>query len=274
MGGVIAPLLVARWLDPAVGWRMTFLIVGGLGFVWLAVWLAVYQPVAKHPRLGADERRMIEDGQAATSHLAAPPLLELLRLRQTWGILIARFLVDPVWWLYMLWLPTYLKDARHLDIKAIGAAAWAPYVAATAGALFGGWLVGRLIRAGFTINAARWVVIGCAACLMPFGIFAARAQTTFGALACIAVVLFGFQMWISNVQTLPSDYFPGNAVGTVAGMGGMAAGIASMIFINFTASMVRNFGYNFVLTLAGSVAPFAAVLLFVIAGPIRRIQLR
>src|ERR1700721_2838776 len=107
---------------------------------------------------------------------------------------------------------------------------------------------------------------------MPLGIFAAHATTTAHALECIAVVLFGFQMWISNVQTLPSDFFPTNAVGTVAGMGGMAAGIASGIFILFTASMVAHFGSNFALTLAAAGAPLAAILLFFIAGPIHRLE--
>jgi ACS family hexuronate transporter-like MFS transporter len=273
MGGVLAPLLVARWLDPLLGWRKTFLVIGVLGFFWLAAWLLVYHPVNKHPRLTQTERDLIELGHSSSTWLPAPPISQLLKLRQVWAILIARFLVDPVWWLYMLWLPTYLKDARHLDIKAIGAAAWAPYLAAAAGALFGGWFAGRLIRANFSVNKARWIVIGIAACMMPFGIFAAHAATTAHALECIAVVLFGFQMWISNVQTLPSDFFPTNAVGTVAGMGGMAAGIASGIFILFTASMVAHFGYNFVLTLAGGVAPIAAILLFLIAGPIHRLEL-
>ena len=273
MGGVIAPLLVARWLDPAIGWRNTFLIVGCLGFFWLALWLLVYQPVNQHPRLSDEERELIELGHTSSTYQPAPPIGQLLKLRQVWAILIARFLVDPVWWLYMLWLPTYLKDARHLDIKAIGAAAWAPYLAAAIGALFGGWLSGRLIRAKFSVNTARWICIGAAACMMPFGIFAAHAATTVNALACIAVVLFGFQMWISNVQTLPSDFFPTNAVGTVAGMGGMAAGLASIFFIHYTAPMVAHFGYNFVLTLAGAVAPLAAILLFVIAGPIHRLNL-
>jgi len=273
MGGVLAPLLVARWLDPAVGWRHTFLIIGVLGFFWLAAWLVVYQPVRVHSWLSSAEREHIEIGHTSSTYLPAPPLRKLLALRQTWGILTARFLVDPIWWLYVLWLPTYLKDARHLDIKAIGAAAWLPYLAAALGALFGGWLSGRLIRASLPVNKARWVAISLAALLMPVGTFAARAETTAGALLCIACVLFGFQMWISNVQTLPSDYFPSNAVGTVAGMGGMAAGIASMIFINFTAPMVQHFGYGFVLTIAGAVAPIAAVLLYLIAGPVRRIEL-
>jgi ACS family hexuronate transporter-like MFS transporter len=274
MGGVLAPLLVARWLDPAVGWRNTFFIVGCLGFIWLALWLLIYHPVNRHPRLTDAEREHIELGHTSSTYLPAPSVSSLLKLRQTWAILVARFLVDPVWWLYMLWLPTYLKDARHLDIKAIGAAAWAPYLAAAIGALFGGWLAGRLIRANMSINAARRTVIGLAACMMPFGIFAAHAATTAGALACIAVVLFGFQMWISNVQTLPSDFFPTNAVGTIAGMGGMAAGLASIFFIHYTAAMVERFGYNFVLTIAGGVAPLAAILLFVIAGPIHRLELK
>jgi ACS family hexuronate transporter-like MFS transporter len=124
------------------------------------------------------------------------------------------------------------------------------------------------------VNVARRVTISIAACMMPIGIFAGHASTTTGALTCIAIVLFGFQMWISNVQTLPSDFFPTNAVGTVAGLGGMAAGIASIIFIHFTAPMVARFGYNFVLATAGMAAPVAAVLLFVIAGPIHRLKVR
>jgi ACS family hexuronate transporter-like MFS transporter len=273
MGGVLAPLLVARWLDPALGWRHTFFLVGCLGFFWLAVWLVVYRPVHQHPRLTSKERELIELGHTNSTYFPPPSTSKLLGMRQTWAILIARFLVDPVWWLYVLWLPTYLKDARHLDIKAIGASAWTPYLAAAVGALFGGWLAGRLIRSHLSVHAARAITISIAACMMPFGVFAGRASTTAGALTCIGVVLFGFQMWISNVQTLPSDFFPTNAVGTVAGLGGMAAGIASIFFIHFTAPMVARFGYNFVLTLAGAVPPIAAVLLFVIAGRIHRLEL-
>ncbi|HEX5284893.1 MAG TPA: MFS transporter [Bryocella sp.] len=273
MGGVLAPLLVARWLDPAIGWRNTFFLVGCLGFFWLAAWLIIYRPVDRHPRLTTEERELIEPGHTSSTYLPAPPTSQLLRLRQTWGILIARFLVDPVWWLYVLWLPTYLKDARHLDIKAIGASAWVPYLAAAVGALFGGWLAGHLIRARFSVNGARVITISLAACMMPFGVFAGHAATTAGALTCIAVVLFGFQMWISNVQTLPSDFFPTNAVGTVAGLGGMAAGIASIIFIHYTAPMVERFGYNFVLTVASAVPPVAAILLFLVAGRIQQLEL-
>jgi len=272
MGGVVAPLLVARFLDPTYGWRISFLLVGVLGFIWLAAWLAIYRPLSQHPRLSPHEREYILEGQPAITQLAAPSLSSLLALRQTWGILIARFLVDPIWWLYMLWLPTYLKDVRHFSLKDIGVSAWVPYLAAAIGSLFGGWLAGRLISRGLSINASRKTVIGIAACLMPFGILAAHASSAYSALACISIVLFGFQMWISNVQTLPSDFFSNSAVGSVAGMGGTAAGISSLIFNLCTAWLVAHFGYSAVLTIAGVLAPIGALTLFLLVGDIHRLS--
>jgi len=272
MGGVVAPLLVARFLDPLVGWRISFLFVGALGFVWLAAWLIIYRPLSQHPRVSQQERNYILEGQPVVTQLAAPSLSSLLRLRQTWGILLARLLVDPIWWLYMLWLPTYLKDVRHFSLKDIGVSAWVPYLAAAIGSLFGGWLSGRLISRGHSINAARKITIGIAACLMPFGILAARAESAYSALACISIVLFGFQMWISNVQTLPSDFFSNSTVGSVAGMGGTAAGISSLIFNLCTASLVAHFGYGVVLTIAGVLAPVGVITLFLLIGDIHRLN--
>jgi MFS transporter, ACS family, hexuronate transporter len=272
MGGVVAPLFVARLLYPLVGWRISFLIVGGLGFIWLIAWLAIYRPLVQHPRVSPQERSYILHGQPPVIRSAAPPLAYLLSLRQTWGILLARFLVDPIWWLYILWLPTYLKEVRHFSLKDIGASAWAPYLAAAVGSLFGGWLAGRLIFRGLSINVARKTVIGVAAVLMTLGVFAARAESAYAALAFISIVLFGFQMWISNVQTLPSDFFENSAVGSVAGMGGTAAGISSLIFNLSTAALVSHFGYGVVLTIAGVLAPLGAIALFLFAGNIHRLE--
>ncbi len=272
MGAVLGPLLVAGWLGPLFGWRRTFLIVGAAGFVWLAAWLAVYRPIADHKQLSSHEKRYIQEDQTA-KELAAPPpsLAQLLSFRETWGILLARFLVDPIWWLYMLWMPTYLSDVYHFSLQKIGVFQWAPYLCAALGSLFGGWLSGKLIARGTTVNAARKIAMSAAACLMPFGILAARASNPMFALALIAAVLFGFQMWITNVQTLPSDFFPSSAVGSVAGMGGTAAGISSLLFNVGTGWLVTHFGYAVVLTLAGILAPIGAVVLFVLVGVIHRI---
>lgn len=272
MGGVVAPLLVARFLAPMVGWRISFLLVGALGFVWLVAWLAIYKPLSQNPRVSQHERSYILEGQPLVTQLPAPSLVSLLSLRQTWGILLARFLVDPIWWLYMLWLPTYLKEVRHFSLKDIGASAWVPYLAAAIGSLFGGWLAGRFISHGVSINVARKSVTGAAACLMTLGILAARAESAYSALAFISIVLFGFQMWISNVQTLPSDFFSNSAVGSVAGMGGTAAGVSSLIFNLSTATLVAHFGYGVVLTIAGVLAPIGALVLIFLVGNIHRLD--
>ena len=272
MGGVIAPLLVARLLDPLVGWRISFLIVGSLGFVWLVAWLIVYHPLELSTLVTTKERDYIRAGQPSLEEVGTPTLTSLLALRQTWAVLLARFIVDPIWWLYILWLPTYLKDVRHFSLKDIGASTWAPYLAAAIGSLFGGWLAGRLIARGRSVNFARKFVMGIASSLMPFGILAARVESAYAALACISVVLFGFQMWVSNVQTLPSDIFPQTAVGSIAGMGGTAAGISSLIFNLCTASLVAHFGYSIVLTIAGVLAPVGTLVLFVLIGDIHRLN--
>jgi ACS family hexuronate transporter-like MFS transporter len=272
MGGVLGPLVVVG-LEQIAGWRLTFLIIGAVGFLWLAAWLYFYYPLASHPRVTPAERAYIVDGQNARSHEAAPALKALLSRRQTWGILLARFIVDPVWWLYMLWLPSYLVEARHLNIRQLAVFAWAPYLCAALGALSGGWLAGRLIHRGLSVNAARKLVIAIAAVLMPFGILAARADTAYHALIYIAVVLFGFQMWISNVQTLPSDFFSNAAVGTVAGMGGTAAGISSLLCNLGTGWLVIHFGYSIVLTIAGVLSPIGVILLFLFIGRIQHVDL-
>lgn len=270
MGAVIGPLLVAGLLNPIFGWRHTFLIVGAFGFIWLIAWLAIYRPVESHPRITAEEQRYISEGQPEP--VGAPPTMRwLLSFPQTWSILLARFFVDPIWWLYILWLPTYLKDVHHFSLQEIGVFQWVPYLCAAIGSLFGGWLAGKLIARGRTVNAARKLTTGIAACMMPVGIFAAHTSSPIVALTLISVVLFGFQMWISNVQTLPSDFFSSSAVGSVAGMGGTAAGISSLLFNLGTGWLVTHFGYGIVLTLAGVLAPVGAIVLFSLAGTIQRI---
>jgi ACS family hexuronate transporter-like MFS transporter len=174
--------------------------------------------------------------------------------------------------MYMLWLPSYLKDVHHLNLRTIGLFQWVPYLCAAIGSITGGLMSGWLIRRGHTVNFSRKTAMAIAACMMPAGIFAARAQSPYVALTLIGVVLFAFQMWISNVQTLPSDYFANASIGSVAGLGGMAAGISSLLFNLGTGWLVTNFGYAAVLSIAGLLAPIGALSLFWIAGPVRRLQ--
>lgn len=212
--------------------------------------------------------------------LLSPPLetpqltwASLLRYRQVWAIVLARFLTDPVWWLYITWLPKYLADARGFSLTKIGLFAWVPYAAADAGSLSGGWLSGYLIGRGWSVDRARKTVILLAALLMPAGILAAFVEDPLLALALIGIVLFGFQVWINNVQTLPSDFFSDRDVASVAGLGGTGAGIGSMIFIFSTGWIVDHFSYVPVLVTAGLLAPLGTFVLFRLSGPIRRLGL-
>ena len=279
IGSVVAPPLIV-WLSLTFGWQTTFIVTGSLGFAWLVLWLLLYQTPDRHQWLSDAERKLIREGQrtegtvgAATSELAeAPRWRELLRYRQVWAIVLARFLTDPVWWLYISWLPKYLADARGFSLTKIGLFAWVPYVAADAGSLSGGWLSGYLISRGWSVDRARKLVILIAALFMPAGIFAAFAHDAMVALVLIGVVLFGFQVWINNVQTLPSDFFSDKAVASVAGLGGTGAGIGSMIFIFSTGWVVDHFSYVPVLVVAGLLAPFGTLVLFALSGPIKRVH--
>ena len=219
-------------------------------------------------------KNLIEEGEEqSTVAEESPTYASLLKYKQTWAIILARFLVDPVWWLYITWLPKYLYDARGFDLKQIGLFAWVPFVAAGIGSIFGGWLAKFLIGRGWSVNNTRKAIIGVSCLLMPAGIAAADTPDSMTALVLIGVVLFGFQVWINNVQTLPSDFFPSKAVGSVAGLGGTGAGIGSMIFIFSTGWIVDNFSYTPVLVTAGVLAPIGTIVLFVLAGNIKKVAL-
>lgn len=277
LGSVLAPPLIV-WLSLSYGWRTTFIATGSLGFVWLIFWVLCYQTPERHKWLSDEERQLIRAGQQTTPAAGAAGKqlgwFELLRYRQVWAIVLSRFLTDPVWWLYITWLPKYLADARGFSLVKIGLFAWVPYVAADIGSLSGGWMSGYLIGRGWSVDRSRKLVILIAAMLMPAGILAAFAHNAMVALALIGVVLFGFQVWINNVQTLPSDFFSDKAVASVAGLGGTGAGISSMIFILSTGWIVDHFSYVPVLVAAGLLAPLGTMILFALSGPIERIPLR
>jgi ACS family hexuronate transporter-like MFS transporter len=272
LGAVLAPPLIV-WLQLHYGWQATFLLTGALGLGWLGLWLLCYRTPDRHPWITDDERRLIAEGPVATAESAAPRRWrELLRHRQVWAIVLARLVVDPTWWLYITWLPKYLHDARGFSLAQIGLYAWVPYLAADAGSLLGGWLSGHLIARGWSVDRARKAVIAGAALLMPAGVLAVRADDAMDALALMCVVLFAFQVWINNVQTLPSDFFARGSVASVAGLGGVGAGIGSMIFTFGTGWVVDRWSYTPVFTAAGLLGPIGTAVLFALAGRVQPVR--
>lgn len=271
IASVLAPPLII-FMQLWFGWRATFVVMGAAGFLWLALWLKFYAPPERHPRITAAELALLAPQREENKRAPRIEWRALLRYRQAWAIAVARFFADPVWWMYFTWLPLYLYNARGFSLKQIGAFAWLPFVAADAGSLLGGWLSGWLIARGWSVDRARKTVIVGAMLMMNAGIFAAGARSAAAALFFIACVLFGFQAWINNVQTMPADYFPDAAVGSVTGMGGLAAGVGAILLNHSTGMVVDRFhSYTPILATAALLPVLATIALFALGGPIRRI---
>jgi len=239
LGSVISAPAIA-FLYIVFGWKMTFVLIAGLGLIWVIPWLIINKATPeKHPWLTDKERNYILDLDAKTENTIdeAPVLTwkELLKFRNTWGIITARFFIDPVWWLFVTWLPTFLKEQFMFDIKQIGAFTWLPYLFAAIGSLLGGYHSSWQVKKGIDAVKARKnsVAVGCIFMLVSllaivYKLDDLKAEPGL-AMVLIGFTLFGFQFLIGNLQTLPSDYFNGKNVGTVAGMGGTAAVIGTLL---------------------------------------------
>jgi ACS family hexuronate transporter-like MFS transporter len=245
VGGAIAAVMVP-WVALALGWRYAFAVSGVLGFAWLVLWLRVYYPLGRHPRLSSEERTLIETGHdtaKASAHSGTARWIQLLKDRNSWGILLGRSLTDPIWWFYVFWLPQYLSDARGFSLKQIAAFAWIPFVAADIGNFTGGFASGFLIKRGVpVVKARKWVcIISCLPVLA--GIPAARTPSAHWALALIALAVWGYASWSTMGLTFPSDLFPQDVVASVTGLSGLGAGLAGALFTLIVGKLVDKFSY-------------------------------
>jgi ACS family hexuronate transporter-like MFS transporter len=276
IGAIIsAPLIAVLFLW--LGWRGTFILIGAIGFVWLLPWLIIYRAGPdKHPWVSAAERALILDAPAEQPAVPkveyVPNVRQLLGHRQTWGILTTRFFIDPIWWLFVSWLPIYLADTFGFDIKQIGIFAWVPYVGAMIGSLGGGWLSGRLIGAGWSVDRARkWVITLGGAIMAPALLGAVLATDPVWAVVTIAFVLFGFQIAIGNIQTLPGDIFNGKSVGSLAGLGGMAAVAGTLITTWLVPVMTRD-SYAPIFILVAALVPASLLALWLVTGRVEKLD--
>ena len=276
LGAIIsAPAIAMLYLQ--FGWKATFVIIGVFGFLWIVPWLLIFKaPPERHPWLSAEEREYIltgqrDEGASDDEEQAAPGWFEMLRYRQSWSVVASRFFLDPIWWLFVTWLPIYLAATFGFDIKQIGFTAWVPYVGAMAGALFGGWLARHLLEKGRTVNYARKLTITLGGVIMlPSLLLTAVAATPLVAVLLIAVILFGFQTAIGNIQTLPSDYFSGKSVGSLAGLGGAAAVAGVLITIELTPRIIEASGsFAPAFVWGAALVPLAILSVWAFGGRIR-----
>lgn len=234
IGGIVAIPMIA-FMTIYLSWQMIFIVVGVVGLLWLIPWMLIVKaPPKYHPNITVEERQYILSGQVTTDEEGFdedeynPPTAQLLKHKESWGVILASAAIDPIWWLFIVWIPIYLNGVYGMDVKTIGIYGWVPYVGAMFGAWFGGLLAQNRIKAGWDVNKTRkWVItLGCLIMFPSFFLLMDPGSPT-RAVIIMAVILFGFQTSIGNVQTLPSDLFGKNTVGTLSGMAGMAAKLAA-----------------------------------------------
>jgi ACS family hexuronate transporter-like MFS transporter len=253
VGGAVAAIAIP-WIALKLGWRYAFAFSGMLGFLWLAMWLAVYP--RRSSAIGSEPRDPRKWPSKDT-------WLGILRRPETWAIVLGRSLTDPIWWFYVFWLPQYLSDTRGFSLKQIAAFAWIPFVAADLGNFAGGLGSGALIKRGMPVLRARkWIcVVSCIPMLA--GIPAVLTGNPFYSLGFICIVLFGYASWSTMGLTFPSDLFPSQVVASVTGLSGLAAGLAGTLFTLLVGTLVDHFSYFPAFVMAAT-APLLATVSVVI----------
>ena len=227
-------------------------------------WLILYKSgPEQHPWLSADERDYILSGQRnqETNEVAsyAPTSREILSRKESWGVILASFFLDPIWWLFVGWLPLYLSETYGFGVKEIGFYAWVPYVGAMFGAWFGGLLAQNRIKSGWTVNKTRKFVIGLGGLIMLVSLLMTiKAATPLFAVLLMAAILFGFQTAVGNIQTLPSDFYSGSSVGSLAGFAGTAAKLA-VVGLNFLIPVITVNSYAPAFAVGAGLAIFSVL---------------
>jgi ACS family hexuronate transporter-like MFS transporter len=269
VGAIIAAPLVV-WIMIHYGWRASFVITGVFGLFWIIPWLWLYRLPEKHPRISATERAYLADGSdAALESGAGLRKTELLRLPQTWGLLLARFISEPVWWFYLFWLPKYLVDQRGFSIVEMGMLAWLPYLCADLGSIAGGLLSGFLVERGWSVIRARKQVMLPFALLMPLSIVVAYTPSRFLAVVVICIVTFSHMAWKTNLMTINNDIFPVRVVASVAGIIAFGSGVGGTLFTSLTGYTVQHFSYSLIFIIMGFLHPAAYVIVkFLVRGTI------
>jgi ACS family hexuronate transporter-like MFS transporter len=264
LGSAIAPPVVA-YLTLRYGWRFAFVFTGSLGLAWLVAWLLIYQPPHRNRLLRAEEYAAMKDevdppeeaGQASSIDWR-----KIICMRECYTLILARFATDPAIYFVIFWLPEYLRKERGFDLKMVGDYAWVPFFAGGITYVLGGWLSGRLMRAGWKLANARKFVMLLGALVMPAAILAPLVPRAWMAIAATCAITVGHAFWISNLQTLPTDLFRGREVGTVSGFSGMGGAIGGILANLGTGYVVQHFSYAPVFFLAGLMHPISIALVY------------
>ena len=250
IGAIVTPLVV-----PAIvltwGWQMAFIVTGVAGLVWLPIWLIMYRTPRQHKKIAAAELAHIEQDEADPAEKI--PWVKLLTKRETWAYSLGKFLIDPIWWMFLFWLPDFLGKRYGMDLKTFGPPLIAIYLLSDVGSVGGGWLSSRFMKMGWSINKARKITMLICALLAVPVMFASYANSVWLAVLIIGVATAAHQGFSANLYTLPSDVFPRAAVGSVVGIGGMLGAVGGMVFSKYIGKVLEQIGtYTPIFVIAGS----------------------
>jgi len=264
VGALITPIVVPI-ITLAYGWYWAFVVTGVLGFGWLIWWWISYDAPERHPRLKPAELALIRSDPAEST--TPIPWARLFPHRQAWAFAIGKFMTDPIWWVYLFWIPDFLNRNHGLDLSGIGPPIVVIYLVADVGSIGGGWLSSSLLKRGWTVNRARkTAMFVCAAAVTPI-VFAAQTDSLWLAVALISLAAAAHQGWSANIFTLVSDTFPRRAVGSVVGFGGMAGAIGGMLISKVTGYLLEFTGSYLWVFVVASTAYLAALLVIHLLMP-------
>ncbi len=275
IGSIVAAPTIAE-LFGFYGWKVTFIIIGVIGFIWIIPWVIINkkQP-EQHPWITDEEKQHIISGRHESrqdSEGESLSVKQILSIKESWGVIAARFFIEPIWWLFVFWMPIYLFKKFGFDVKEIGYYAWFPYVGAALGSIAGGWYVKRLMNKNdLDTSRKRVILIGCVIIVVAIlgAIFFADTPEKFVSL--VFVVLFGFQFSISNIQTIPSDLLNGKSVGTLAGLGG-SIGAVSVIIMNWLIPIITVDSYTPAFIILAVLAPLSILSILYFIKEIKPIE--
>lgn len=277
-GAVLAPpliVLASQW----VGWRGAFVATGMIGLAWVLLWLLFFRQPEQSGFVSNEERARIlkersDSPSSAGENPRAWPWHDLLGRKEVWGLLATRFLLDPVFYFYMFWIPQYLHQERGASLEDIGRVAWIPFLTLGVSSMIGGALSDALVKGGVSINAARKGVMAGAALLTPLSIFALVTPDLTVALLLLGVLMFAHGFWMTNYMTMIGDLFPFSTVATVVGLSGTAGGIGGFLSTLLIGGFVELVGYAPMFVVCGVLYPFGFGLIVLAVPRVQRLSPR
>ena len=277
VGAILAPILIGL-IYAAFGWKWTFVAIGVLAPLWVIPWLILNKKGPKeHPWITDEEKDYILSGQpeCKVTHDKGLSWGELLSRRKSYAVILGRFFLDPIWWMFVTWLPIYLGQKYGMDIKQLATHMWIPYVGAALGSIAGGWTSSHFLQKGRSVGFSRKaaILIG-AVILLPSLVWVAFVQDPMTAVLVMSIILFGYQFTINNIQTLPGDMYTGKSVGSLAGLGGAAATLGTILMMLFVPMLTAGDNWTPFFIMGASLVPLSLICIFIFGGKIEHDALK